>query len=918
MRRSIRIEKDITMTLQSCYALLYDTLGSTEFILTVRTFAFVFKLSILGGFFIHIIRSKRILMSWVYLGLVIVVATFEDFSWIVALSKKLFLNDSYEPLNIFIKRIAWATNIIMYHSLFIFIETFKKKTFKTKFHHYLLGTISFVFFVIMSSIMIFYSGPSNSLELYIREWQSLYTFFLLVPITIISGFYSLRDTELPTILRLQLKTCLQFFLFPYFIANMWELYPFKFVSGGLANCLPAVSFSAIFLSLAIYQCIKRIIVLRFFGLHEHVHDDQKFNFVKDFKTVLEDLGKASNSTEIKLLTQHFFHKAFTITPESTSLSIRSLHRTEQHEKDPATMPYQQTTIETFLEIHTEQFNETPSALEFLQKHKILSYDELSYNHFHDPTETQSILLAFLEKINANIFLPVYENNTIIAYITVQRSARNEILYTNVERDEMLVFASYLSKVINLLETRNLQELFKQKKEMIEELYSKHQEINRYKESIRSFLRNNKDQNIGVFFYKSRRFTFGNKAATEILGIDPNTQTEEPLTKKLKSMVNQITTYKATQTQMITNAKGKQIVLLGMPHPEANGAIFVAHHPEISDTIKHLLDTIKDPSNWDYLLYLETTESGRLINTLIPSNEEQFVNFKVELLKSALSKKALLLSLPDEDLLSTVEILHHISLRETMHILELDGLVTKPEIPISLFGINNLFSSTITQSLLDKLNKTGTLVIKNIHFLDLESQNNLAGCIKYGFYKVFKSNKKIQTDVRIIASSNQDLKQMVQEGNFSQTLYNELKHTSLTMPSLLTLESTEIDSLVEGFADQALAEDNSAKIVNLTNKEKTNIFKEKPASLHELKRKVENIIVIKSKNNNTYEKTKFNPAYNIADPQLAQAAQMGKHALKDAKIMSILWNKFKNQNKIAEFLGVNRSSVHRRCKDYGLL
>ena len=482
---------------------------------------------------------------------------------------------------------------------------------------------------------------------------------------------------------------------------------------------------------------------------------------------------------------------------------------------------------------------------------------------------------------------------------------------------MLVYASYLSKIINLLQNRNLNELFKQKKEMLEELYIKHQEVNRYKESIRSFLRTNKDQNIGIFFYKSRRFVLGNNSASEMLGIDPNAQYGEPLTKKLKSMVSQITSYKVSQTQIVTNGKGKRLVILGMPHPESNGAIFVVHYPEVSDTIKHLLDTIKDPSDWDYLLYLETTESGRLINNLIPSNEESFIDFKIELLKSALSKKALLLSLPEEDLLSTIEILHHISLRETLHIVDLKAPSTTSEIPISLFGINNLFGSTTSQPLLEKLNKKGTLVIKNIHFLDIDSQNNLAETIKYGFYKVFKSNKKVQTDVRIITSSNQDLKKMVQEGAFSQALYNELKHTTLTLPSLLSLESNQINSLVEGFADQALTKDNSVKLVNLTDKEKTKIFKQKPASLYELKRKVESYLIDKSKITNTYEKTKFNPAYHFSDPQLAEAAQLGKHALKDAKIMSLLWNKFKSQNTIAAFLGVNRSSVHRRCKLYGL-
>lgn len=906
------------MTLQSCYVFLSNFLSSKEFLLAVRTSAFAFKITLLLFLLKHILRTKRTHMSWVYLCMVIVGAAVEDFSWIFTLTKRLWLTSEYNYINIIITRMAWVFNIVMYHFLYIFIATFTHKNWQSKTSFYILSAINFSFFVILIYMGFFYSIIPSSWEFYIREIESIYTLFILMPLTLLSSLYSLRNTKLPLILRLQLKTCLQFFLLPHLIANIWETYPFTFSEGMLASCLPAAGISAIFLSLAIYQCIKRIIGLRFLDLHPHVHDDQKFNFVNDFKSVLEDLGKASNTTEIKLITQHFFHTAFNIPHEYTFLSIRSLHNAEHQEKNSIELSYHQTTIETFIEIHNEQMSETPQALTFLQKQKILIYDELAYNNFHNPSDIQKTLLTFLEKINAAIFLPIYENDTIIAYITVQRFARQNNLYTNVDRDEMLVFASYLSKIINLLQTRNLQELFKQKKEMIEELYNKHQEINRYKESIRSFFRNNKDQNIGVFFYKSRRFTFGNQAATDMLGIDPNIQCNEPLTKTLKTMINQITSYKSTQTQIVTNSKGKKLVVLGIPHPEAQGAIFVIHYPEISDTIKHLLDSIKDPSDWDYLLYLETTKPGKLINNLIPSNEEQFINFKIELLKAALSKKALLLSIPEEDLISTVEILHHISLRDTLHILELKTPITTSEIPISLFGINTIFGSNTSQPLLEKLNKKGTLVIKNIHFLDLDSQNNLAECIKYGFYKVFKSNKKIQTDVRIIVSSNQDLKQMVQEGTFSQLLYNELKHTSLTMPSLLTLKSNTIDSLVEGFADQALAEDNSVKLLNLTDKEKTKIFQQKPTSLYELKRKVENLIVTKTKSDSTYEKTKFNPAYHIADPQLAQAAQMGKYALKDEKMMVLLWNKFKNQNKIAEFLGVNRSSVHRRCKDYGLL
>ena len=75
---------------------------------------------------------------------------------------------------------------------------------------------------------------------------------------------------------------------------------------------------------------------------------------------------------------------------------------------------------------------------------------------------------------------------------------------------------------------------------------------------------------------------------------------------------------------------------------------------------------------------------------------------------------------------------------------------------------------------------------------------------------------------------------------------------------------------------------------------------------------------KAEKNNICQETKFDPAYETSDSELIGAARLGKYALKDKKIMTMLWEKFnKNQNKIAEFLGVNRSSVHRRCKLYNL-
>ncbi len=482
---------------------------------------------------------------------------------------------------------------------------------------------------------------------------------------------------------------------------------------------------------------------------------------------------------------------------------------------------------------------------------------------------------------------------------------------------MLVFASYLGNIIHLLNSRNLTTLLRKEKELQDELYSKHQEINQYKESIRSFLRTTKNASIGIIFYKNRRFIFGNQTAQELIDINLNTHDGHPTTIVLKKIVSQVTDYKAPQTAFIHDSQGNKLVVSGLLSAETTNVILTIHYPEISDVLKKQIEHLKDPSSWDYLLYLETTKSGQHINQLIPGNGEQLLNFKIELLKIALSKKAILLDMPANDLMGTVEILHHISLRKTLHVVDLKG-PSSHDIAIKIFGMNPLFGLQQQEKpLLEQLDETGTLFIKNIHFLDLETQEYLAEFIRYGIYRIFKSEKKQSSNVRIICSSHKDLEALLAERSFSHNLFQELKRTTLVMPSLSDLSEEELSGLISGFAQQAMKSQEFTNLLELTNGEKKKLVESRPASLHELKNKIQQLLIQKTKENNIFQETQFDPAYELTDPELFEAARLGKHALKDQKIMAMLWNKFRNQNKIAVFLGVNRSSVNRRCKEYGL-
>jgi hypothetical protein len=889
----------------------------------VQSSACLLKIVLFYFFTLRIFKTKKVPIVWYYLIIVLIAAALEDFAWVTSLLGRIFLPGTPSGVIIFFARLGWAANIVTYQSLSLLIENFTQKTSRIAWYQYVFIPISTVFCLFfLRQCFSLHTITTSPFEYSVREYQSIYALLVLMPLTVLVAIHSLRKALIPRILHHQLKVVIQFLLVPHLVANLCQVYPFSFMIGSLANNLAAVSVSGIFLTLALYYCIRKIVGLRFLNIHSHVHEhnSHKFNFVNDFKNTLEDLGNVSSTREIKLIVQHFINRAFSIPTGATALYVRSIHHTLNAEFDQPAISQQEIALENFIGTTSLDSNTITQALDSLKTSPIFIRDEIEYNNFYEQTETRNIILTFLDTINADIFLPVYEDGRIIASIVIERNARPKKLYTNIERDEMLVFASYLSKIINLLQNRNLNELLKQRKEIIEELYLKHQEINQYKESIRSFLRTNKENSFGILFYKNRKFSFGNKNGSEIITVNPNTQEGDPLVKTLRNLVHQVELYKTTQTIITHDAIGKKLVITGLPHPESSGVIVTVHYPEISDVIKQLIDKVKNPSNWDYLLYLETTQSGKLINDLIPGTGEVIINFKIDLLKLALTKKALLLELPEEDLLPTVELVHHISLRETLYTLDIQSPATGSDIPIKLFGINPIFGSSTVQPLLERLNKNGTLFIKNVHFLDKETQEILAEFIRYGFYRVFKSEKKIQADVRVICSTNQNLSQLVQKGIFSSALFNELSKSSLSFPSVMTLPQEELEELVLGFSQQALATQTPQenKLLALSEKEKEKIINQKPISLYELKERVQHSLINKTKKNESLYDIQFDPAYNISDPKLIEASRLGKHALKDPKIMALLWDKFKNQNKIALFLGVNRSSVNRRCKDYGLL
>ncbi|MFC1842193.1 sigma 54-interacting transcriptional regulator [Candidatus Dependentiae bacterium] len=900
---------------------IIEVVTGFKFLLVVFVLALCFKVVILVQLILNRKHAKGSQKQLALLLVTVFSAILINTTWVIKTANNIFFGALDEKIIMCFTRITWAILTLHYHSLALFVESLvkHKKLFKNMRQKIFLPISAAIFFFFVVTAVVNFNNPiKSSIEHIVTKAAPVYYLFWILLVSLVVSLLTLRSSDIPRILKRQFHIFIKVLFVPIAISEFIHFYPIKHLYVGKKYTITAISIALI--TYALYRCIKKIMGLRFLNLKERVQSKKELYFVYNFKNILDKFSNITNTRELVHITKTFFKETLAIPIQKTHLYTRKLKQ-EYETHDTVILTQDESTVEAFLSTQ----DETGDVKKFLRKEKIVIHDELAFSNFYQEEKTREKILAFLNHLNADIFIPIYESHKMVAYIIVERFSRlssdnkNNEFYSKQEGNQIIVFSNYLGKIINLLQTKNLNHIIKQEKDLSDKLHIKEQEVNQYKESIRSFLINNKEKKIGIIFYKNRLFTPVNQTAQSLIPINLNTHWGHPTSKAIKKIANQVIEYKSPQTCFIKNNIGEKLVISGIPNIEKNNVIITVRYPEISDILADKSSMLKDPTLWEYLLYLETTEYGSIIHNFIPSNCETFLNFKIDLLRAALNKKAVIISAEEDDVMSIVEILHHISSREIMEVIDAKKSSKQINIQATLFGTNPIFGTHNAQiPFFKKLDKTGTLYIKNIDFLDLETQNHIEQYIKCGIYKNLKSNNKEKSNVRLIFSASTNLKNMAQEGKFLGSLYNQLTKNQVIMPKICNLPDQEIFDIANNIVKKAIKTDEFHHILELEKNDKKRIIKSCPASINELKKKVHHILIKKSQKQSIYNETTFDPTYNITDPEIIEAARLGKHALRDPKIMAMLWNKFKNQNKISNLLGVNRSSVNRRCKEYNLI
>jgi len=104
---------------------------------------------------------------------------------------------------------------------------------------------------------------------------------------------------------------------------------------------------------------------------------------------------------------------------------------------------------------------------------------------------------------------------------------------------------------------------------------------------------------------------------------------------------------------------------------------------------------------------------------------------------------------------------------------------------------------------------GTLFLDEIGDMPLEAQTRLLRVLQQGEYTTVGGRVAIKTDVRIIAATNRDLRQLIQQGLFREDLYYRLNVVPLRLPPLRE-RAEDIGDLVRHFLRKAEEEGLPAK------------------------------------------------------------------------------------------------------------
>ena len=201
---------------------------------------------------------------------------------------------------------------------------------------------------------------------------------------------------------------------------------------------------------------------------------------------------------------------------------------------------------------------------------------------------------------------------------------------------------------------------------------------------------------------------------------------------------------------------------------------------------------------------------------------------------------------------------------------------------------------------------GTLMLDEITEISLDTQSKLLRVLQEKKFERVGENISIDVDVRVIATTNRDIKKMVRENKFRSDLFYRLNVIPINVPPLRERKS-DIKILINHFIKKISSRENVAqksisdKAVDLLKKY------DWPGNIRELENLTERLIII-SKNN---EITVQDLPHEIIEKVNTEEDKLSEKE----KIINSLKKSSGNKTKAAKILGISRKTLYNWINKY---
>ena len=269
-------------------------------------------------------------------------------------------------------------------------------------------------------------------------------------------------------------------------------------------------------------------------------------------------------------------------------------------------------------------------------------------------------------------------------------------------------------------------------------------------------------------------------------------------------------------------------------------------------------------------------------------------------------------------------IHKKSRRKDKPFIILNGaLLDSNKYELELFG-EEKNNGSISYGALEKANQ-GTLLIDQVSEIPLDIQSKILRVLTDQKFKRLNGNNTLNVDVRLICSTSKNILEEITIGNFREDLYHRLNVMPIEL-SPLTSRTEDIPLLIDYFKTK-LSEINGVQKPDIDIKNDSLYIYNWPGNVRELRNLVERITILSS--NESKQKINkviddvLNPSLKTGDSR-SIFEQSFQSPLKEARehfekeyLTTQLKKHHGNISKTADFIGMERSALHRKLKSLGI-